>query len=308
MILRYAHLSGHPAVFLTMTGLRLAEFDALVAEVLPAYAAAEHARHSRPDRRRAIGAGHPFHLARRDQLLLTLVWLRQYPTYPVLGYLFGVSVPTVSRLLRHVLPVLAAAGRASLRMPDPHRRARRGLDVLLAETPDLAVVIDSFEQRVQRPQDRAEADTYYSGKKKEHTLKAQVAVDARGRVVDVSDSVRGPTSDLTLLKQSGLMARLPDEVGGIGDLAYVGIAALDPRGAGATPRRKPRGQPRPPEDVAYNRAFARRRIIVEHSIGRMRHDQALTQTDRHHRRHHHDRVCAVAGLANRQIDARLPHC
>jgi len=309
MILRYAHLRQHPAVFQAMTGLRVAEYDALVAEVLPAYAAAEGRRHSRPDRRRAIGAGHPFRLARRDQVLLTLVWLRQYPTYPVLGYLFGVSVPTVSRLLRQVLPVLADAGRTTLRMPDPHRRSRRGLDALLAETPALAVIIDTFEQRVQRPRDRHAADALYSGKKKQHTLKSQVSVDeGSGRVVDVSDSVPGPTSDVTLLKQSRLMTRLPDGVGAIGDLAYVGIATRDPRGAGATPRRKPRGKPRPPEDVAYNRAFARRRITVEHTIGRMRHYHCLTQTDRHHRLYHHHRVCAVAGLANRQIDTRLPPC
>ena len=42
----------------------------------------------------------------------------------------------------------------------------------------------------------------------------------------------------------------------------------------AAPRRKPRGQPHPPEDVAYNTAFARRRIVVEHSIGRLRRYQA----------------------------------
>ena len=110
-----AQESGGQPARMAAGAARMAEFDALVAEVLPAYAAAEHARHSRPDRQRAIGAGHPFHLTGRDQLLLTLVWLRQYPTYPVLGYLFGVSVPTVSRLLRQVLPVLADAGRASLR-------------------------------------------------------------------------------------------------------------------------------------------------------------------------------------------------
>ncbi len=119
-----------------------------------------------------------------------------------------------------------------------------------------------------------------------------------GCIVDVSATVRGPTADLTLLKQSRLLARLPPGVGGLGDLAYVGMAGLHPQGLGATPRRKPRGKPRPPEDVAYNQAFARRRIRVEHSIGRLRCFQALTQRDRHHRRHT-GRVCAVAGLVNR---------
>ena len=35
-MLRYVALSGHPRVFKSMTGLHVADFDALVAEVLPA--------------------------------------------------------------------------------------------------------------------------------------------------------------------------------------------------------------------------------------------------------------------------------
>jgi len=93
---------------------------------------------------------------------------------------------------------------------------------------------------------------------------------------------------------------LPEGVGAIGDLAYVGIAQLHPWGLGAAPRRKPRGKERPPEDVCYNQAFARRRIVVEHTIGRMRRYQALTQRDRNHRCHHAARVRAVGGLVNRQ--------
>ncbi len=194
-----------------------------------------------------------------------------------------------------------------MRMPDPGKKHRRQLDDLLQQIPELNVVIDSFEQRVQRPRDRAEADTYYSGKQKRHTLKSQVAVDERtGEVVDIPESVRGPTADLTLLKHSDLLSRLPDGVGGLGDLAYVGLAAVHPTGLGAAPRRKPRGKERPAEDIAYNRAFARRRIIVEHTIGRMRRYQALSQTDRNHRRFHTERVRAVAGLVNRQLRSRLP--
>ncbi len=309
MILRYHHLSQFPSVFKTMTGLHLAEFAELLTDVLPRYTAAEEARlaQQRPMRRRAKGAGRQPELAPRDQILLTIVWLRQYPTNEVLGYLFGVSDSTVSRLIDRVVPVLEATGRDTMRLPDPGRKRRRSLDALLAETPELAVVIDTFEQRVQRPRDRTTADRYYSGKKKQHTLKSQVAVNEdTGQIVDVATSMPGPTADITLLKQSGLLERLPDGVGGIGDLAYQGIADLHPQGLGATPRRKPRGKDRPREDIAFNRAFSQRRIVGEHSIGRLRRYQALAQTDRHHRLDHTARVCAVAGLVNRQIGARLP--
>src|SRR5579884_812641 len=270
-MLHYPRLSRHPPVFRALTGLPVADFDALARDVLPRLAAADLARLARPDRRRAIGAGHPCALAPRDQVRLSVVWLRRSPTQAVLGFLFGVDEATVRRVLRRVLPVLEALGRDGMRLPDPGRGRRPTLDALLAETPELAVVVDTFEQPIQRPKERAAADPYYSGKKRRHTLENQVAVDERdGRVVDVAASVRGPTADLTLLKRSGLLDRLPAGLGALGDLGYVGIAAAHPAGLGATPRRKPRGQPRPAEDVAFNRAFARRRVVVEHAIGRLR--------------------------------------
>lgn len=133
--------------------------------------------------------------------------------------------------------------------------------------------------------------------------------DQSGLIVDVAASVPGPSADLTVLKESGLLARLPAGVGALGDLAYVGLAKLLPPGLGATPRRKPRSQPRPPEEVRYNQAFAGRRVTVEHTIGRLRHYEALRQMDRHHRQNHTmARVVAVAGLVNRQMRARLPSC
>jgi hypothetical protein len=236
---------------------------------------------------------------------MTVVWLRCYPKQPMLAYLFGVSESSVSRVLNRVLPLLEQNGRDTMRLPDPGRKRRRELDELLKATPELAVVIDSIEQWVQRPADRQDAESHYSGKKQQHTLKSQVAVDEdSGQFVEVSASVPGPPADLKLLAQSQLLERLPAGVGALGDLAYLGMDQLHPTAQAATPRRKPRGQPRPPEDVAFNQAFARRRIVVEHSIGLARRFEALTQLDRHHRKHHAARVAAVCGLVNRRLAYR----
>jgi len=211
--MRYEHLNHYPNVFLKMTGLRIGEFAGLVDDVLPKLVDAERERLSRPDREREMGAGRHPTLDGRDQLLLTVVWLRVYPTHEVLGYLFDVSDSTVSRILQRVLPLVEQAGRDTMRMPDPGRKRRRSLDQLLSDTPELAVVIDSFEQKVQRPKDSNDRDGFYSGKKKTHTLKSQVAVhEDTGAIVDVSDSVPGPTADMNLLAQSG---RLPEGVGGV---------------------------------------------------------------------------------------------
>ncbi len=332
--LRYQQLKAHPNVLRSLTGLRPAEFEQLVQDVAPLLWASEQKRLllNRPlhQRKRSIGGGHPFSLPMREQILLTVVWLRQYPTYEVLGFLFGVTHCTVSRLLTRTLPVLSEAGKDTMRMPDPGRKHRRSFSQLLSELPELAVVIDSFEQEVRPPQTRdaptpqerkqkqKEADRWYSGKKKKHTIKSQVGVDLHtGAICDVSESVRGPTGDMKLLRHSKLMQRLPDGVGGEGDKAYVGIDKLHPQGLGATPRRKPRGadkhrprgedRERPQSDVVYNRAFSQRRIVVEHTLRYMRAYQSITQIDRHHRKMHTERVNAIAGLVNRRLHSRLPY-
>src|SRR5215207_9696211 len=301
MIARLDNLRQHPAVFRHLTGITVEVFDALADVVVPAVEAAHHKARERPDRQRAVGGGDDFDLALIDHVLIAIVWLRQYPTQEVLGFLFGVSDSTAKRAVDRCLPVLEKAGKDTMRLPDPGRGRRKKLPTLLADTPGLAVVIDSFEQRTRRPKRRQRA--YYSGKKKAHTLKSQVGADEEsGRVVDVSDSVPGPWADIELLKKSRLLKRLPEGVGGIGDLAYVGIADLHPEGLGAAPRRKPRGKPRPPEDRRYNRAFSRRRIVVEHTIGRLRRFAAVSHVNRHRRKGHAARVRAVAGLVNRMLD------
>lgn len=305
MILRYAELSKHPQLFLKLSGLKLNEFWQLNRDLEPLLEAAHLAHLQKKPRQRAIGGGPKFELPARDQILMSLIWLRLYPTNEGLGYLFGVSDSTVSRLIHRVVPLLAQNGRDTMRRSDPGRKHRLELPQLLADLPELALIVDSFEQRVQRPRLRSEADTYYSGKKKQHTLKSQIAIEAKtGWICHVSASVVGPKADNKLLEESGLLLALPPKVGLLGDLGYVGLPT-QLAGRGFIPKKKPRDKPRPSGDVAYNTAFSSIRIRVEHAIGRVRTYQALAQTDRHHRHLHQDRVAAVSGLINRQIESRL---
>lgn len=312
-MLSYETLEANAGAFRSFTGFFVREFEALLAEILPAYEVSYRASLERPGRKRAFGGGRWPQLPPREQVLLTVIWLRLYPTQEVLGFLFGVSDTNVLRTLRRILPLLEATGRDTLRPPTSRSRQRgRSLDEILKDVPELAVIIDSFEQAVQRPKNAKDSkdakDSYYSGKKKQHTFKSQVAVNRHnGTLADVSPSVPGPTSDMALLRQSALLDKLEPDVGAWGDLAYLGLNKEHPQGLGATPRRKPRGKTRPPHDQQFNRAFASHRVQVEHTIRRLRSYQSLRQTDRHHRQNHTQRVVAVAGLVNRQILARFPN-
>lgn len=304
MSLHYDHLRRYAPVFLSMTGLRVGEFDALAQTVLPPFEIAETERLARPTRRRAVGGGDKPHLDSRDQLRLRVVWLRQYPTHTVLGFFFGVSQPTVGRYLERMLPILAQAGRDSMGGHDPGRKRRRSLAALLTDVPDLARVVDSFEQRVQRPKIVAERDGWYSGKRRQHTVKCQVVVESEsGRIREIAESVKGRVSDIKLVEQSGVLSRLPPLTGMLGDAAYQGIAKLHP--LSCSPHKKPRGEELTQTQIAYNHAFSQRRIIVEMTINRLRRYQSLTQMDRQHRLGHTARVCAVAGLVNLQLCHRL---
>ncbi len=207
-----------------------------------------------------------------------MVWLRHYVTQEALGYFFGVSDSTAKRAIERVLPVLKRRGRDTMRQPPPSRRQRYGVAEALHAYPEVADlddqtrVVDSYEQRVQRPTDRREADRHYAGKKKAHTVKTQVVVElGSGDVREVAAGVRGPVSDPTLLRQSGALARGEPDDPFMGDQAYRSANWGQTGGARVvTPRRKPRGKERPPEDRAFNRAFARARIVAEHSIRDLR--------------------------------------
>ena len=131
MIARLVRLRKQPVVFGHLTGLTVGVFDELAAQVVPAVEAAHRKKLDRPDRKRAVGGGDDFDLSTADQVLLTIIWLRQYPTNEVLGFLFGVSDSTASRARARCLPVLERAGKDTMRMPDPGAGRRKRLPALL---------------------------------------------------------------------------------------------------------------------------------------------------------------------------------
>jgi hypothetical protein len=97
MLLTFDRLCAKPTIFKTFTGVSLSAFETLLTQRTPLWVAREQQRLSRPDRQRALGGGCKPKFGLRDQLLVTLVWLRLYLGTETLGFLFGIDKATVSR-------------------------------------------------------------------------------------------------------------------------------------------------------------------------------------------------------------------
>lgn len=304
-------LRSRPARFCSLTGLSLEQFDQLLLEVTPRYAAAEARRLSRPNRQRRIGAGRKFSRPPSERLLLVLVWLRVYAPYEVLGALFEVDKGTVCHWLQAWLPLLRETTAVDLQWPDPDRPKRDFAD-LLRDFPAVEAIIDATEQRIRRPKDpqgtppEARGTTqrpYYSGKKRAHVLKTQVAMTLDGYLGEVSETVAGSVNDLTLLRQSATLDRVRG--GTMLDSGYQGIQKDRPEQLLYQAHRASRGHPLTPEQKAENRRLGRYRVRIEHALARLKIYQVLAAVYRHGREIYHDVFCVVAALTNRRWSDHL---
>src|SRR5262249_61330880 len=130
--------------------------------------------------------------------------------------------------------------------------------------PAVRVLIDSKEQRVNRPRGYDAQKPYYSGKKKAHTVKTQVVVDPCGRIESVSDSVPGGANhDLPLLCGSGGLEQLAAGEGAMVDKGYVGVKNYYPDVPVIIPFKASPGHPLTAERDAVNRVAARCRSLGE---------------------------------------------
>lgn len=305
-MLTLSALTARPAAFLSLTGLRPDEFEALHADLEPAYharrAAAETTRRDGLPRRRKAGAGGRYAHDLRHRLLMALVWLKVYPTYEVLGLLFALHKRNARLNVRDILEALEGLGDFPFDRPDQGGRRPAGtLAAVMAAFPAVRLVIDSREQRIRRPGGPHERQRpYYSGKKRAHTLKTQLAVAPCGLIESVSASVPGSVNDVRLARESGLLGRLGEGQAAMADKGYEG-AGKGQAAALIIPKKDRKKNPCTEEDKARNRAIARCRIVVEHAIAQLNRFTVLRQVYRGGRLRHGQVVRAVAVLANRRI-------
>jgi hypothetical protein len=305
-MLTYDTLARKPGAFTSMTGLTIQEFEELLADLRPRYEAARREESVARPRRRAPGGGAKPRYALRERLLMTLVWLRLYLTGDAMGVLFGVDKSTVSRYTRALLRLLRDQGQDTVGWPED---ARALLDT--ANDPDGpddtdgVAIVDATEQRVERARDDATQRAHYSGKKKAHTRKTLLVVNEHGRLRYVSPSVPGATHDLTVLRQSGALEKIPPDLSLLGDSGFQGLQHDAPERSVALPYKGSRAHPLTPEQKLHNALLSRIRIVVENTLAAMKHFRILADVFRHPLDRYDSLVVSIAGLVTRRADRRL---
>lgn len=214
-----------------------------------------------------------------NKLLLTFVYLRQYPTFDELGDMFGISESYANKLYHQYLDILVR----TLRLPGKHALLEQGIE---------AILIDVTEQPMERPVKKQRQ--WYSGKKKRHTIKAQLIVCAETLQILLVVCGKGRRHDFTLLKRCRV--KILKQIKKYGDSGYQGIQKLYPNSQ--TPHKASKYHELTKEEKRENRAFAQRRIPIEHVNRRCKIFRIVKETYRGKHKNYHKTWTVIAALVN----------
>lgn len=299
MKMHYAELQGRSRLLQSLTGMKTAEFEALLPSFEVAWQQFEQETFEGKARKRARGGGRKAELSTlADKLLFILVYFRQYPTQEVQGYLFGIGQPQANEWIHRLTGVLNQALGHEQQLPE--RRPAR-LESVLKSCPDLVFLIDGTERPINRPKDKEKQKHYYSGKKKAHTVKNNVITARGGKLLYLSGTYEGKKSDKKIADEEGY--HFPSGSKLLQDLGFQGY---QPEGVTIIqPKKKPRGGKLTPIEKGINRAISSLRVEVEHQIGGVKRCQILVQKFRNRADNFVDTVMETAcGLHNFRLSHR----
>ncbi len=277
------------------------EFDDIYdKEITKRYGKHENKRLSRrKNRKRSMGTGRPFKLDLRDRFVMLLVYYRLYITYTLAGFLFDLDqsnicrdIQKIERLVRQCIPIPQKIYSITKRLKTPEEVERY--------FPGFMSFIDCTEQQIPRPVNKQRRKLYYSGKKKKHTVKTQLMVNNRGIIIHKTNHRKGRRHDYDIYKENHPL--IPKQVVNVVDLGYLGIEKDFPEQLSSLPDRKDRNHKLSKEQKEYNQEHAKKRIVIEHTICKVKKYRILADVFRNKLRKKYNKVSdIVSGLVNYRI-------
>lgn len=265
-----------PKKFKRETGLSIAGFSALVNKVV---AHIESQKQNRPLSRRGKQVSK---LSQQDRVLLTIYYLRHYPTLSNLGDVFDLSESYTCKIYHRYARMLAQIEKLDNRKN------------LLEQAPQM-IIIDVSEQPIERPVKRQQ--DYYSGKKR-HTIKAQLIIFASKLTILSVVLSKGRQHDFSIFKASRVLLHRESTL--LADSGYQGIEAYHKQSS--IPIKKKKGQRLTVEEKAYNKALSKQRILIENVNRRCKIFKITKDVYRGKHKHYSLTWNLVAALVNARYD------
>lgn len=306
MSLRYQTIVHKPRLFRQLTTLTLPEFDQLTRKLEPEWRERERIRLSRPDRKRAIGQGHPYFSKNFSDLILFLVvYTRTSCSNVLLGVIFGLTEPTVVALSKKLLPLLQDRFIPETRLRKPRAKINT-LDELVSTYPELTdIVLDGCAVKTRRPKRKQSKN--YNGKSKQHEKKTVVGVNRTDGVILVRARLcPGAVHDKRVLDEDPLHKQLDKnrELTKRADSAWTGE---DKKLGWLVNHRARRDHPLTKQQKKENKRLSKIRIVVEHAIRRIKVFRRIGETTMFRAKGKLDSVLnAAINLANYKQLVRYP--
>lgn len=208
-------------------------------------------------------------LTRQDELLLTLMKLRQGLQFRLLGDLFYISRQMAAKIFQECLQILAVELKPLIIFP-----SKEDLNIPISfqeKYPDIRCIIDCTEIYIQKPASKLSQALTWSDYKKTNTIKYLVAITPRGTICFISPGMGGRASDKCIVKDSGFLSHIND-----GDVVMADKGFLieeDLIGVGAKLAIPPgkRGQSQMTRrQLTQTKTIANLRIHVERAIKRIK--------------------------------------
>ncbi len=163
---------------------------------------------------------------------------------------------------------------------------------------------DATERPIQRPKDLQVQKTYYSGKKKQHTIKNNLVINAKSKVVFLTHSFEGRIHDKHIANTVGYTVPSGSDL--YQDSGFQGFTLPDVNII--QPKKKPKGKELTAEEKEENRKISSIRIQVEHVISGIKRNRIVKDKLRNYKKGFSDLVMETCcGLHNFRINFR-PWC
>lgn len=257
-----------PSFFRRLTSFTVEEFCTLVEKLRPEWVRRERERLTRPNRKRAIGQGHPYAGSFETMVFVVVMYLRTSAGNALLSALFGIDEVTIRSWRKRIAPLLADRFVPKTIVSGRERRIN-DIDEFIRLYPEIKEVIgDGSEFKIQRP--KRKQGKNYTGKSKRHVKKTVLVINREDCLFLGRTDVRpGSVHDKRILDEDPTHRRLDKHVEILKrvDSAWTGE---DPSLGWVVNRRGRRNHPLTDQEKKENKRLSRIRILIEHAIRRLK--------------------------------------